>query len=94
MALMTLNRPKSDKDIVMSRTSEMQSELSRKLKQAREEAELTQDQLADLASISNRTIYLFENDKGSIRLDTYLKLLDALGMELHVSPRRPRMEGE
>jgi len=76
----------------MSKAAETQSKLSRKLKQAREEAGLTQDQLADLASISNRTVYLFENDKGSIRLDTYLKLLDALGLEMSVAPRKPRMD--
>ena len=74
------------------RAAEAQFELSRKLRGAREEAGLTQAQLADLAEISSRTIYLFENEKGSIRLDTYLKLLEALGLELKVAPRVPRSE--
>lgn len=76
----------------MDKTTEAHSDLSRNLKRVREEAGLTQEQLADLASISSRTIYLFENGKGSIRLDTYLKLLGALGMVLTVAPRRPKAE--
>jgi transcriptional regulator with XRE-family HTH domain len=60
---------------------------------ARLEAGLTQDQLADLASISDRPIYMFESGKGSIRLETYLKLLDVLGLELAVVPRLPGTKG-
>jgi len=71
----------------MKRVTDSQTALSRNLRKARQEAGLTQDQLADLASISNRPIYVFESGKGSIRLDTYLKLLDALGLELSVVPR-------
>jgi len=75
----------------MNRVKETQADLSRNLRKAREEAGLTQDQLADLASISNRPIYVFESGKGSIRLETYLKLLDALGLELSVAPRGPKV---
>lgn len=63
--------------------------LAADLRQAREEASLTQLQLADLAQLSSRPIYIFETGKGSIRLDTYLKLLDVLGLELSVVPRGP-----
>jgi len=49
------------------------------------------NQLADLASISTRPIYMFESGKASIRLETYLRLLDVLGLELAVSPRRPSL---
>jgi len=76
----------------MNRVSEKHSDLSHRLREAREEAGLTQDQLADLAGISTRPIYIFESGKGSIRLDTYLKLLDALGLELSVAPRSPRID--
>jgi predicted transcriptional regulator len=74
----------------MKNASETQAKLSQDLKKAREEARLSQQQLADLASISNRPIYIFETGKGSIRLDTYLRLLDVLGLELHIRPRPPR----
>ena len=60
------------------------------LREAREAARLTQEQLADLASLSTRPIYLFESRKASIRLDTYVKLLDALGLEIIVRPRQPK----
>jgi len=73
----------------MSRVTDTHRVLSQGLRKAREEAGLSQDQLADLAAISNRPIYIFESGKGSIRLETYLKLLDALGLELSVTPRGP-----
>ena len=76
----------------MSRLTATQDELRTKLKKAREDTGLTQDQLANLASISIRPIYLFEAGKGSIRLETYLKLLDVLGLELHVAPRLPQSQ--
>jgi len=78
--------------IAGKRVTDTQADLSHGLRKAREEAGLTQDQLADLASISNRPIYVFESGKGSIRLDTYLKLLDALGLELNIAPRGPKTE--
>jgi putative transcriptional regulator len=77
----------------MSRIAESQAGLARRLRMARLEAGLTQDQLADLASISDRPIYMFESGKGSIRLETYLKLLDVLGLELAVVPRLPGTKG-
>jgi y4mF family transcriptional regulator len=76
----------------MNRVTETHERLAQDLKKAREEAGLTQDQLADLASISTRPIYIFESGKGSLRLETYLKLLDVLGLELSVAPRGPRDE--
>ncbi len=66
--------------------------LAQELKSAREAARLTQEQLADLASVSIRPIYLFESGKASIRLDTYVKLLHALGLELHTRPRSVKPE--
>jgi putative transcriptional regulator len=83
---------KSDQKIAMDGVTETQADLSRHLRKAREEAGLTQDELADLASISNRPIYVFESGKGSIRLETYLKLLEALGLEMSIAPRKPRTE--
>lgn len=73
----------------MNRPIESHQRLAEDLRAAREEANLTQIQLADLASLSSRPVYIFETGKGSIRLDTYLKLLDVLGLELRVVPRQP-----
>lgn len=73
----------------MNRPTESHQRLAEDLRAAREEANLTQIQLADLASLSSRPVYIFETGKGSIRLDTYLKLLDVLGLELRVVPRQP-----
>jgi|GEM_PF-3081400 len=74
----------------MRQSDEVERRLGQDLRKAREEAGLNQDQLADLASISNRPIYMFETGKGSIRLETYLKLLEVLGLEIRVVPRPPR----
>jgi len=76
----------------MSRVTETQIILGRELRKAREAAGLSQDQLADLASISTRPIYLFESGKASIRLETYLKLLEVLALEILVAPRPPRTQ--
>lgn len=73
----------------MNRPTESHQRLAHDLREAREESNLTQIQLADLAALSSRPIYIFETGKGSIRLDTYLKLLDVLGLELRVVPRQP-----
>ncbi len=48
---------------------------------------LTQQQLADLAGISYRPIYLIENGR-SIRLETLLRICDALGLKLTITPKR------
>lgn len=60
------------------------------LKAAREEARLTQVELAELASVSVRPLHVLENEKGSVRLDTYLQLLATLGLELKVVPKEPQ----
>jgi transcriptional regulator with XRE-family HTH domain len=65
------------------------AELIGQIRTTRLKARLTQEQLADLASISRRPIYLLESGKGAIRLDTLLRILDALGLTLQVTPKRP-----
>ncbi|MFI5384813.1 MAG: helix-turn-helix domain-containing protein [Fimbriimonadales bacterium] len=59
------------------------------VKASRKQARLSQERLAELASISRRPLYLFESGKGDIQLGTLLKILDALGLEIDVRPRRP-----
>jgi HTH-type transcriptional regulator/antitoxin HipB len=77
----------------MEHTTEYQRQLSQELRAIRQEAGLSQEQLADLASISMRPLYMFESGKGSIRVDTLLKLLDVLGFDLVLEPRIQRPEG-
>jgi len=61
--------------------------LVEQIKRARLKAKLSQDELAVLASISRRPIYLLESGRGAIRLDTLLKILDALGLTLRIEPK-------
>jgi len=60
------------------------SELVAQIKAARKKARLSQEDLASLASISRRPIYLLERGRGAIRLDTFIKILDALGLSLQI----------
>jgi transcriptional regulator with XRE-family HTH domain len=62
-------------------------ELSQVLRDTRRRAGLTQDELASLAAISRRPVYLAESGR-EIKLGTLLKILDALGLQLEISPRR------
>lgn len=71
----------------MHRAEENQIRLAQGLKAARTKARLSQEGLAELAGISRRPIYLLENGKGSIRVDTLLKILDVLGLTLSVQPK-------
>jgi transcriptional regulator with XRE-family HTH domain len=73
----------------MDPINQAQGAFARELRRARVEAGLTQEELADLASVSVGPIYLFESGKSSIRLDTLLKLLEAMGLELTIAPRKP-----
>ncbi len=69
---------------------ESQSErLAQQVREARKKARLSQDDLAALAETSRRPIYLLESGKGSIKLETLIQILEALGLELTVTPKRP-----
>ncbi|WP_422936082.1 helix-turn-helix transcriptional regulator [Sinomonas sp. P47F7] len=48
---------------------------------------LTQQDLADLAGVSERFVRFVEQGKASVRLDTLAAVLDALGLELAVVAR-------
>lgn len=51
---------------------------------------ITQQQLADLAGVSDRFVRSVEQDKQSVQLDKLVDVLDALGMELRADVRRPQ----
>ena len=61
------------------------------IRASRQRARLSQDGLADLASISRRPLYLMESGKGAVRLDTLIKILDALGLEMRIQPKNPQL---
>jgi y4mF family transcriptional regulator len=51
----------------------------------RRELGLRQDELADLAGVSTRTISAVEAGKPTVRLDVLLAVFDTLGLQLAVS---------
>lgn len=60
--------------------------LGQNILESRKALGLTQEELADLAGISYRPIYQIENGC-SIRLDTLINILDALGLELRIKAK-------
>ncbi len=48
---------------------------------------LTQQDLADMAGVSERFVRFVEQGKPSVRLDSLLAVLDALGLELRLATR-------
>jgi len=70
-----------------------------RVREARRELGLRQDELAVVAGVSTRAVHQIEAGKASSRLDILQKVLDALGMRLSVEkrsrvPRREREERE
>jgi transcriptional regulator with XRE-family HTH domain len=66
------------------------SDLIKVLKARREELGVTQDHLADLASVGLRTLKEIESGKGNPTLETLNKLAEILGMELKLEVKKPR----
>lgn len=64
--------------------------LGEALKAARAEAHLNQETLADLAGLSRRPVYLAENAEGAVRLDSLIRMLDALGLRLTIERKADR----
>lgn len=59
------------------------------VRRRRRELHLTQERAAELAGVSTRFVGSVEHGKASLRLDSLAALLDALGLELHATLRRP-----
>lgn len=73
----------------MSESIEVQAErIAEAVKSARKKQRLSQEDLALLAETSQRPLYLLEQGKGSIRLETLLRLFDALGLDIEIKARR------
>lgn len=54
----------------------------------RQALDLTQEELAELATCSTRFVHMVEAGKPSVRLDKLLDLLDALGLHLEITARQ------
>lgn len=59
-------------------------EFARAIRARRTSLGLRQEQLADLAGVSERFVYALESGKGTARLDKVLPLLSALGLHLEL----------
>lgn len=66
-----------------------QAEIIQRLKGRREELGVTQEQLAELATVALRTIKELDAGKGNPTVSTLMKLADVLGMELKLEVRKP-----
>ena len=63
-------------------------DLGRGIAVRRKELALTQEELAALAGVSTRFVSSLEGGKPTARLSTVLAVLDALGLEVTIAPRR------
>lgn len=61
------------------------SELGAELQRARKQNGLTQEQLADLAGISERTLRSIERGAGNPSIDAVLSVADVLGLRIVVA---------
>lgn len=60
----------------------------------RKEAGITQKQLADLAGVGKTVIFDIEKGKETVRLDTLLKVLDALNIKVTLDSPLMRQKNE
>ncbi|MDA1029171.1 MAG: helix-turn-helix domain-containing protein [Bacteroidetes bacterium] len=58
------------------------------IKSRRNELEITQPHLAELADVSTNTLYKLERGKGNPTLSVLTKLADVLGLELRLDVKR------
>ncbi|MCB1746368.1 MAG: helix-turn-helix transcriptional regulator [Gammaproteobacteria bacterium] len=63
------------------------SALGRTVRACRRQQGLRQDELAALAGVGNRFVSDLENGKDTIEIGRALRVLDVLGLELHLDPR-------
>lgn len=68
------------------------NEIARRVRMARSEAQLRQDELAFAAGVSTRLVHEIEAGKPTLRLDGLIKVLDALGLSLEIVHRPLRRE--
>ena len=66
-------------------------QLGNVLRERRIFLKLTQQDLAEMARTTPRTIYQVENGEGNPSLDTLTNITDVLGVELNIELKRPRL---
>lgn len=58
--------------------------LAAEVRARRAQLKLRQDEVADLAGVSERFVYALENGKRTVQLDKVLAVLNALGLHLEI----------
>jgi ADP-ribosylglycohydrolase/protein-tyrosine phosphatase/transcriptional regulator with XRE-family HTH domain len=66
--------------------------LARLIRERREHLNLTQTELAKLATVTQARISEIENGTRDFRIDTLAKVLDALGLKMTIAPNSPEEE--
>jgi DNA-binding XRE family transcriptional regulator len=64
--------------------------LGLQIKNRRNSLDLTQEDLAEMAGITIKTLHLVESGQGNPSLSTITKILGVLGLEFFVDIKRPR----
>ena len=59
-------------------------QLAGEVRARRAQLKLRQEELADLAGVSERFVYALENGKQTVQLDKVLAVLSALGLHLEI----------
>lgn len=70
----------------MERSEELAARIGTSIRHARKDAGLTQQQLGELAGLSDRTVREIELGSGTPGLGAVLDVLAVLGLDLTVSP--------
>ena len=65
-------------------------DLASAVRNRRRELNLTQEELADLAQVAERTVRAIEAGKQTIRLDKAVQVLGAIGLEFAVQVHVPK----
>lgn len=63
-------------------------ELARQMISRKAVLDITQEQLSHLSGVGLKTIYKLEQGLGNPSLDTLEKVLDVLGLELHIKLKK------
>lgn len=66
--------------------------IAQTIKARREVLSITQAQLAEIAGVGLRNLKALESGKGNPKLQTILKLMDALGMSLEFVVKRSQID--
>lgn len=60
------------------------AKLADEVRSRRRQLQLRQEELADLAGVSERFVFALENGKATVQLDKVLAVLNALGLHLEI----------